>query len=160
VSIDEVQDQRRIIEVISLRLPVDDIQDKRADGNKTVGSDLMIGDVVFGDTIQELFERTCGMGCARSPDSGYRERLHHLDQAADVIRVRMRGNHCVEPGDADALEIGHCVSVIIAAIDQDRRVVRCLNEDAVPLVNINEMHAKKEAGLSGCLSGNGKHDHR
>jgi len=96
--------------------------------------------VRFGgrDRIQEMLINRRGVKLAIGGDPGDREGLQNLHQAADMVGVRMGGDHQVDALDAKFFEVWDDAGIRVAPVDENGLAGGGLDEDGVALADVDE----------------------
>jgi hypothetical protein len=68
----------------------------------------------------------------------------------------VRGDQDVDAGDAHASQVGRRSAIVVAAVDERRRAVRHLDEDAVGLPHVDEVHRQVLGIRPGLRDASGK----
>jgi hypothetical protein len=142
----QVEDKRGVIQIGRGPRSVKHIEGEITKRDCAAGFGLEIGNALAVNGVEETLEDVGGVARTGSPDSACWQRLHHLNQAANMVSMRMGSNHGVDVGNALLMQISQREAIVVTAVNQGGMAAGRLNQDAVSLMDIDKVNAQEVVG--------------
>lgn len=140
LPVGELQHERGVVQVRRLGIAPQHSKLHGPEGNAIATLGFIIGRFCLSNRVQELLKGASGMHCTRCPHRANRQGVQHLNQPTDMIRVGVGGDHEIDALDLLIAQVRQGLTVIVPAINQGGGAIGCLDQDTIPLTNINDMH--------------------